>query len=80
MDHRLDVSQLPPPEPLEQTLDALAELPAGDRLLLCHRRQPFPLYDLLRRMGYRWEVSGSEGDWQILIEPEDPQRLERPLL
>jgi len=80
MDHRLDVSQLPPPEPLEQTLDALAELPAGDRLLLCHRRQPFPLYDLLRRMGYRWEVSGCEGDWQILIEPEDPQRLERPLL
>jgi uncharacterized protein (DUF2249 family) len=71
MNHRLDVSDLPPPEPLERALDALAELPVGDRLLLLHRRQPFPLYDLLRRMGYRWEVSGREGDWQILIEPED---------
>jgi uncharacterized protein (DUF2249 family) len=79
MDHRLDVSNLPPPEPLERTLDALAELPAGDRLLLCHRRQPFPLYDLLRRMGYRWQVSGQEGDWQILIEPEpEPERSEPP--
>jgi uncharacterized protein (DUF2249 family) len=73
MDHHLDVSNLPPPEPLERTLDALAELPAGDRLLLCHRRQPFPLYDLLRRMGYRWQVSGQEGDWQILIEAEQSE-------
>ncbi len=69
MDHLLDVSDLPAPEPLERALDALAVLPAGDRLLLRHRRQPFPLYDMLRRMGYRWQVDGREGDWQILIEP-----------
>lgn len=71
MDHRLDVSDLPPPEPLERTLDALTLLPAGDRLVLRHRRQPYPLYDLLGRMGYRWEVTGAEGDWHILIEPVD---------
>lgn len=71
MDHILDVSDLPAPEPLERTLDALALLPAGDRLLLRHRRQPFPLYDLLRRMGYRWRVDGADGDWRILIEPAD---------
>ncbi|MGB5835071.1 MAG: DUF2249 domain-containing protein [Thiohalocapsa sp.] len=69
MDHLLDVSDLPPPEPLERVLDALVDLPSGDRLALRHRRQPYPLYDLLRRMGYGWEVSGSEGDWRILIEP-----------
>jgi uncharacterized protein (DUF2249 family) len=69
MDHRLDVADLPPPEPLERTLDALAMLPPGDRLLLHHRRQPYPLYDLLGRMGYRWEVTGSDGDWTILIAP-----------
>ena len=69
MDHRLDVADLPPPEPLERTLDALAMLPPGDRLVLHHRRQPYPLYDLLGRMGYRWEVTGSDGDWTILIEP-----------
>ncbi|MBK5964587.1 hypothetical protein CCR95_10945 [Thiocystis minor] len=71
MDQRLDVSDLPAPEPLERALDALAALPAGDRLLLRHRRQPYPLYDLLGRMGYRWEVTGTEGDWRILIEPAD---------
>lgn len=70
MDHLLDVADLPPPEPLERTLDALGSLPPGDRLLLHLSRQPFPLYDLLRRMGYRWEVSGQDGDWQICIEPE----------
>lgn len=74
MDHLLDASDLPPPEPLERTLDTLSTLPPGDRLLLRLRRQPFPLYDLLRRLGYRWEASGQEGDWRILIEPEPPAR------
>jgi TusA-related sulfurtransferase len=69
VDHLLDVSDLPPPEPLERTLDALIGLPPGDRLLLCIPRQPFPLFDLLRRMGYRWVVTGEEGGWRILIEP-----------
>jgi len=74
VDHRLDVSDLPPPEPLERTLDALAMLPPGDRLVLHHRRQPYPLYDLLRSMGYRWDVSGADGDWHILIERGDASR------
>lgn len=69
MDHLLELAGLPPPEPLELTLDALSDLPVGDRLLLHHNRQPYPLYDLLRRMGYRWEVSGRDGDWHILITP-----------
>jgi hypothetical protein len=56
---------------MERTLDALATLPPGDRLELRLGRQPFPLFDLLRRMGYRWEVSGGDGDYRILIRPED---------
>ncbi len=70
MDHPLDVSALPVPEPLERVLDALADLPPGDRLRVLHRREPFPLYDLLARMGYRWETQGEEGQYQILIWPE----------
>lgn len=70
MDHVLDVADLPPPEPLERTLDALSTLPSGDRLLLRLRRQPFPLYDFLRQMGYRWEVRGQDGDWEVRIESE----------
>lgn len=71
MDHLIDARDLPAPKPLELTLDTLADMAAGDRLLLRNRRQPFPLYDILRRMGYRWEVSGCEGDYSILIEPAD---------
>jgi Uncharacterized conserved protein (DUF2249) len=71
MDHLLDARDLAPPEPMERTLDALATLPEGDRLLLRLPRRPFPLFDLLRRMGYLWEVSGTEGDYRILIRPAD---------
>jgi len=71
MDLVLDVSSLEPPEPLERVLDALADLPAGDRLRVLHRREPFPLYDLLRRMGYAWETTGSDGRFEILIWPRD---------
>jgi len=76
MDHLLDACDLPPPEPLERTLDCLATLPPGDRLVLCLRRQPFPLYDLLGPMGYRWTTTGGEGQWRILIEhaPSAPVR------
>jgi uncharacterized protein (DUF2249 family) len=61
VDRELDVRDLAPPEPLERVLDALADLPPGDRLLVHHRREPFPLYDLLRRMGYAWRTEGEEG-------------------
>jgi hypothetical protein len=75
MDHILDARGLEPPEPMERTLDALATLPPGDRLLLRLPRQPFPLFDLLRRMGYLWEVSGSDGDYCIAIRPADTPPL-----
>jgi hypothetical protein len=71
MDHVLDARGLEPPEPMERTLDALAALPPDDRLVLRLPRQPFPLFDLLRRMGYRWDVAGSDGDYRILIRPAD---------
>lgn len=71
MDHILDARGLEPPEPMERTLDALAALPPDDRLVLRLHRQPFPLFDLLRRMGYLWEVSGTDGDYSILIRLAD---------
>ncbi len=69
MDHLIDIRELPAPEPLERALDALAMLGPDDCLLLLHRREPFPLYDMLRAMGYRWEVSDAGGDFLIRIEP-----------
>jgi uncharacterized protein (DUF2249 family) len=71
-DHRvLDVRWLEPPEPLERILDALADLPADGRLWVLHRREPFPLYDLLRRMGYAWRTLGAEERFEILIWPSE---------
>ncbi|WP_295453815.1 DUF2249 domain-containing protein [uncultured Thiodictyon sp.] len=63
----LDVRTLPPPEPLERVLDALTNLPAGGRLWVLHRREPFPLYDMLQTMGYSWRSRGHEGHFEILI-------------
>jgi len=71
MDVVLDVSSLAPPEPLERVLDALSLLPEGDRLRVLLPREPFPLYDLLRRMGYAWMTTGAQGHFEILIWPGD---------
>ena len=70
----LDVSDLTPPEPLERILDALADLPAGERLCVRHRREPHPLYLMLRNMGYRWQTTHqAPDDFEILIWEDDPQ-------
>jgi hypothetical protein len=63
----LDVRKLAPPEPMEQILDALADLPPSRPLWVLHRREPFPLYDLLKRLGYCWLTRGSEDCFEILI-------------
>ncbi|MBK1720675.1 DUF2249 domain-containing protein [Thiocystis violacea] len=63
----LDVRWLEPPEPMERILDTLADMPPGERLWVLHRREPFPLYDLLRRMGYGWQARGGEERFEILI-------------
>ena len=41
---RLDVSDLEPPEPLVQTLEAAAQLKPGQYLRMLHRRDPCMLY------------------------------------
>lgn len=71
MDRDLDVRGLEPPEPLERVLDALADLPADDRLRVRVRREPFPLYDLLRRMGYAWSGTPTADSFEVLIWPRD---------
>lgn len=63
----LDVRKLAPPEPLEQILDVLASLPRSEPLWVLHRREPFPLYDLLKRLGYSWLARGCGERFEILI-------------
>ena len=72
MEQVIDVSALEPPEPLEQILDTLADLAPGDWLKVRHRRDPVPLYPMLRDMGYRWETAHlAPGEIEIVIWPAD---------
>ncbi|TPH14262.1 DUF2249 domain-containing protein [Litorilituus lipolyticus] len=43
----IDVSQLPPPEPMKEILLALSALSSKQCLEVKHSRQPFPLYEKL---------------------------------
>ena len=48
----LDVSQLEPPEPLQQALAAVDTLATGVCLCLLHRREPLLLFPVLEQRGY----------------------------
>ena len=56
MEHRLDVRDLEPCEPLERTLEALQQLERGDQLTVLHRREPHLLYPLLEKAGFTWST------------------------
>ncbi len=53
---QLDVRLLEPCEPLEQILAALNTLPNGDYLHVLHRLEPFPLYKMLGKQGFKWTI------------------------
>ncbi len=52
MEQLLDVSELEPCEPLEQTLASSQSLDKGDYLRVIHRREPHALFPLLRKSGF----------------------------
>ncbi|MFT0531339.1 DUF2249 domain-containing protein [Castellaniella hirudinis] len=66
-DITLDVRSLPPPEPLELCLEALADLAPGQRLHLLIDREPYPLYTLLDRDGFQHECLFKETHFQVSI-------------
>lgn len=66
----IDVSALEPPEPLEVILDSLADLSDGDWIRVQHRRDPIPLYRMLKDMGYLWHTDRLAPErFEILIWP-----------
>jgi len=50
----LDVSDLEPPEPLEQTLEAADQLQPGQYLRMLHRRDPCMLYGNLENNHFKY--------------------------
>jgi uncharacterized protein (DUF2249 family) len=66
----VDGRGLEPPEPMELVLAALDQLEPGQRVRFLIHRQPYPLYDILRRYRYRYETTaGADGNFEILIWP-----------
>lgn len=74
----VDARYLPPPEPFVQTMDALADLPPGERLLLLLFREPHPLYRILRQNGYQYASTlKADGTFEIQIWRECDQEASR---
>ena len=66
----VDGRGLEPPEPMEKVLAALDALQPGQRVRFLIHRQPYPLYDILRRYHYRYETTEVGGGYfEILIWP-----------
>lgn len=53
---KLDVRELPPPQPLKNTLERLAELDSSVNLVQLNDRKPQHLYPQLEDRGYRYET------------------------
>lgn len=66
-DITLDVRGLPPPEPLEHCLEALADLVPGQRLNMLIDREPYPLYATLDRDGFQHACTFEDTHFQVSI-------------
>ncbi|MFC7157439.1 DUF2249 domain-containing protein [Halomarina halobia] len=64
--HLLDARDLPPPQPLQNTLERLVELDDGTVLVQLNDRAPRHLYPKLADRGYRYETV-EEGDDVVTV-------------
>lgn len=70
----LDVSELPPPEPLTLTLDATEQLKPGQYLRMLHRREPCMLFNDLDNNHFKYfQRKGSSTAVEVFIWAEDDQ-------
>jgi len=64
----IDARDLEPPEPFERVMEALVTLEPGGQILLILTREPFPLYRVLERNGYKHKTTMfPDGRFEILI-------------
>ncbi len=76
-ERRVDVSSLEPPEPMQAVIEALRGLGEDEYLVMCHRRQPLPLFAMLLEMGHCYRVrAGALTSYEIVIWPAGNSELE----
>lgn len=64
----LDVRNMTPPEPLMEVFDTIEDFAPGDRLTVVIDCHPVPLFRMLERDGYAYEVTpGTESNYIIAI-------------
>ncbi|MFN3605296.1 MAG: DUF2249 domain-containing protein [Leptonema sp. (in: bacteria)] len=64
----LDVSHLPAPEPFYKILETLLNLKEKEVLKVTHRKEPFLLYEELKKMGFFYRTKQiSENQFEIYI-------------
>ena len=67
-DRIVDGRNMEPPEPFVQTMEALAGIGPGQKVLLLLAREPFPLYRALELNRISWKVGrSSDGGYEILM-------------
>lgn len=64
----LDVQMYEHPVPLEKAMAAFAVLAEGEVIHMIHRKNPLPLFDILRKHDGRYRsYEGEKGLWHILV-------------
>jgi uncharacterized protein (DUF2249 family) len=64
----IDARGLPPPQPFERVLEALLELPHGDKLKLIVPQEPVPLFRFLLRNNYAYRVENvAQGHCEVVM-------------
>lgn len=64
---RLDARELPPPQPLQNTLERLVEMDDSAVLVQLNDRRPQHLYPKLEDRGYEYETFEEDGDVVTVI-------------
>jgi len=64
---RLDVSNMAAPDPMQAILLALSELPQQKILNVSHRKEPFPLYSILKKQGFEYVTQSTKEGFLISI-------------
>ena len=56
----IDVRDLPPPEPLQETLETLESMDSSDLLVQINDRQPQHLFPMLEERGHEYQSVGDD--------------------